>query len=134
MRIVKTILQDAAAGAVQVKELTLGECRAWLADETRYLVASFDYHLLGVLSDYDLLPQDLVRFSDLAEDKIDAYFPSELSALVVAIKEVNRAFFVAEARRRAAAPTASPTSSAPLAPSPDVGTAPASGITPSAPS
>ena len=130
MRLEKTLPFD--SGSVTVKELTVGEIRQWLADESRLDTTAFDLLLVETLSGGDLLPADLLRFTDLSLPKLDDYAPSELRQVVEAVKAVNGAFFAIQARLGAVAPMLSQALNDPPAPSPESATAPASGITPTA--
>lgn len=128
MRLEKTLSFD--SGSVTVTELTVGEVRAWLADEGRLDTTAFDLLLVETLSGGDLLPADLLRFTDLSMPKLDDYAPSELRQVVEAVRAVNSAFFAIQARLGAVAPMLSQALNDPPVPSPASATAPVSGTIP----
>ena len=137
MRIEKTL--PLSGGPVIVRELTVGDLRAWLADSGRYEAGSFirtvfDDLLLTPLLGPDLLPADVARFSDFDATKIDGYSPSEIALIANTIREVNGAFFVVQAGLARMQPPPSTASNAPAAPLPGPDTAPGSGLTPTEPS
>lgn len=70
-----------------VKELTVGEIRAWLAGKVE----------LGDLVDTMLFEElalsDIEQLTDLTAEEIDQLAPSEIDALLPVLKEVNARFF-----------------------------------------
>jgi hypothetical protein len=85
---------------VLVKELTLAELRAWLAE----LPARAGSDLVDDLfADQDLALADLPVFSDFPAEALGDYAPSELAPLVESIREVNAHFFATWRRRMEAA-------------------------------
>ena len=137
MRVEKTLKFERPEGeapvCVTVKELTVAEMRAWLADASRLDTTPFDLLLLEAVSDGEMVPADLLRFTDLTDyASLDGYSPSQLRQVVAAVKEVNGAFFVIQARLGLLAPMLSGTWSEPPAASPESATAPVFGITPTA--
>lgn len=88
------------AGAVLVREITLGEVRAHLAaaaareqaapDSAGQLDAGalFVGSLLGGFG-----PADLKRFSDLTDERLELLTPSELKKVYEAVKSLNPDFF-----------------------------------------
>jgi hypothetical protein len=88
MRVVKTI---AALGRdVTLKELTVGEIRAWMADFGGNAGAG---DVVDVALFEDATLDDLLMMSDLTAAEIAAATPSELAAVKDAAKEANRDFF-----------------------------------------
>ena len=113
--------------------------RDWLAAAGRYEADSFiktvfDDLLLTPLLGPDLLPADVVKFSDFDPTKVDGYGPSEIATLAHTIREVNSAFFVVQAGLARMQPPPSIASNAPAAPLPEPATEPGSGLTPIEPS
>lgn len=83
------IIREYPLGArkVMVKELTVGEIRAWLAGKVE----------LGDLVDTMLFEElalsDLEVLTDLTAEDIEQLAPSEIEALQPALREVNARFF-----------------------------------------
>lgn len=75
-------------GPVAVKELTVGEIRAWLRDTSQ---ASAD--LIDALLVDEVSISDLMRMTDLTAERMDELRPSDLNRLRDAAKEVNPDFF-----------------------------------------
>ncbi|MBK7899751.1 MAG: hypothetical protein KA603_02340 [Azonexus sp.] len=77
---------------VVVKELTVGEIRAWLASKTD----------AGDLVDGALFEEialsDLVFLSDLPADVIDGMTPSDIDRVIAEAREVNARFFAMRER------------------------------------
>jgi len=71
---------------VQIKELTLAEIRAWLADQGEGDVVD------AMLFD-DCSLRDLTRLTDLQAAALEELAPSEIEELVNAAREVNWRFF-----------------------------------------
>lgn len=75
--------------AVTVKELTVGEVRAWVVEvETGATVDPLHALALDACS-----LADLARMSDIAAGELERYTPSELAPLVTACRELNPHFF-----------------------------------------
>lgn len=94
MRVEKTFPLDGARD-VKVRELTVKEIRAWLAEGVMK-----DLKDLEKLSAVDLVLLDDVSLSDLkimtdiTDEEIDESAPSQLEGLRDFCKEVNKGFFV----------------------------------------
>jgi hypothetical protein len=91
MRIVKTV--PIGGRDVTVKELTVGEIRAWLAD----MGADGD-DVVSVALFEDATLADLSRMSDITAEEIAAAAPSELAAVLDMMRAVNKDFFSLRAR------------------------------------
>ena len=76
--------------AVTVRELTVAEIRAWLADVQQAQGAD----LVDVLLLKDTTLQDLMRMSSLSMDQINQLTPSQLRAVLDTAREINADFFV----------------------------------------
>ncbi len=101
MKVVKTI--PACGRDVTVSELTVGEIRAWLADLTTRATGD-DVVNVAIFEDAAL--DDLLMMSDLTAEEVAAATPSELAAVLEAVKTVNRDFFSLRAKlERAGAAT-----------------------------
>lgn len=99
---VKTL--DVGGQAVQVREISIAEIRAWLMDiETQ--AKSETVSLYSV--DRDLFEAvslaDLAKFTDLAPEVIDGLLPSQIHQVIAAVREVNPDFFAMRERMRQAA-------------------------------
>ena len=86
MRVIREI--DLDGKKVQVREMTVGEIRQWLASKTG----------IGDLVDSMLFEEialsDLSFMTDLKGDDIDALTPSAINQVLDVAKEVNATFFV----------------------------------------
>jgi len=89
MRIEKTITVGDLD--VVVRELTVGEIRAWLK-RLESAEAEFDLVNIALISGVDLA--DLTAMTDLTAAGMDASTPSQLRTLFDACREVNADFFV----------------------------------------
>jgi hypothetical protein len=98
MRVIREI-EVAGGRKVLIKELTLGDLRAWLAECARSSTTDL---VDEVFADQDLLVSDLPAFCDLATTDLEGLAPSEIAPVVQAIREVNERFFVIWRRRLAA--------------------------------
>lgn len=78
---------------VKVKELTLGEIRAWLKESA---TAPGDVVDATIFEDFDV--QDLRYMTDLQADQLDTLTPSECRALAAICQEVNADFFAMRKR------------------------------------
>ena len=100
MRLEKTILQDAAGGAVTVREMTVGEMRDWIADSARLVTSDFDLAVADAIADGELMPADIYHLSSLTAETLNAYTPSELCQVTTLIRELNGCFFALLGRRQ----------------------------------
>lgn len=104
--------EDADLAAVAVRELTVGEIRAWLKEP----FAGAEPDVVGalLLADTGMTLADLQRFTTLDAATLEAATPSALRALALRVKEVNADFFalLAAAAGFARAPNPSPEPSA----------------------
>jgi len=107
MRITREI--EVAGRRVQVKELTVGEIRAWLRD-LRTDGDGVDWALFEEVSLFDLY-----RMTDLTPDIAETLSPSELREILAAAKEINADFFGLRGRLERLAKEMRATSSAPSA-------------------
>lgn len=97
MRVIREI--EVGGEKVLVKELTLAELRAWLAEAASRLTLDL---VDEVFADQDVLVSDIPFFSDLSVEALKGLAPSEIEPLVTMIREVNARFFVTWRRRLAA--------------------------------
>lgn len=79
---------------ITVKELTLAEIRAWLADAEH----GHDPDVVGDLLFDDCRVSELEKFSDADPAALEAMTQSELGELVAATRELNPHFFALRAR------------------------------------
>ncbi|MCU0839827.1 MAG: hypothetical protein MUE49_14075 [Rhodospirillales bacterium] len=91
MRVIREI--EVAGRAVQVRELTVGEIRAWLKDASAPGGDLIDAALFDEFS----IP-DLCRMTDLKVGEIDALLPSEIRTIAAVAQEVNADFFAMRGR------------------------------------
>lgn len=91
MRVIREI--DLGGKVVQVKELTVGEIRAWLKDSGAVSGDVVD----ATLFEDSSLP-DLTYMTDLSADGVAALTPSELRLVFDAVREVNADFFLMRSR------------------------------------
>lgn len=94
MRVIREF--DLGGRKVLVRELTMGELRAWLAEQAMKASADFVDELFA---EEDLRISDLPHFCDLTPDELESRAPSELRPLISAIREVNADFFPIWRRR-----------------------------------
>ena len=94
MRVIREI--DLGDKTVQVKELTVGEIRAWLKDSG---MVSGDLVDAALFAEFSL--PDLQRMTDLSIEDVAGLAPSDLRQVFAACEEVNADFFAM--RRRALA-------------------------------
>ena len=80
---------------IVIKELTLGEIRAWLASVVNQ---SEGGDVVDALLFEDFEPAALVRMTDLSLRDLDDYGPSDLRLLANAYREVNADFFAMRQR------------------------------------
>lgn len=91
MRVIREI--DLDGKAVQVKELTVGEIRAWLKDSGMVSGDLVDATLFEEFS----LP-DLLRMTSLTTEAIAGLTPGDLRQVFAACEEVNKDFFAMRSR------------------------------------
>lgn len=89
MRVIHEVtLSD--GNVAQVREMTVGEIRAWLVSKT----PDAQGDLVDSMLFKDLAIPDLVNMTNLVKEDLDRYPPSELRTKVIAkAKEVNPDFF-----------------------------------------
>lgn len=80
--------------AVTVRELTVSEIRAWLADVQK---ASDSVDVIDVMLLRDVSLQDVQRMSSLAAEQVEGLAPSQLREVVAAARELNEDFFALRA-------------------------------------
>lgn len=80
--------------SVQVKELTLGEIRAWLKSNEE----AINQNLVDCCLFDDFNLGDIAVFCDISAETLDALTPSDLRNVVDSIKEVNPHFFALRGR------------------------------------
>lgn len=85
-----------SCGELTVRELTVGEIRAWLREMERMDQAELD--VLGLALFEDCSFEDLQRLSDITPDQIEALPQSEVRELIAACREVNADFFAMRRR------------------------------------
>lgn len=90
---------DLNGRGVVVKEMTLGEIRAWLASIVESANGGDAIDAL-LFEDFD--PASLVRMTDLSASDLDNYTPTDLRRLGEVCREVNRDFFAMRERMVAA--------------------------------
>lgn len=78
-----------------MRELTVAEIRAWIADPTAD-VEAHDAVALALLEDVTF--GDLKRMTDLTDEEMANAVPSDLEAVRERCKEVNRSFFALRER------------------------------------
>lgn len=91
MRVIKEVEVDGRI--ITIKELTVGDIRAWLAGAQE---GGGDIVDALLFEEFD--PDALVRMTDLSGAEIDAMTPTALTALANHCREVNRDFFVMRQR------------------------------------
>ncbi len=77
--------------AVEVRELTVGEIRQWLADLESEATAEAD--IVGEFLRADLSLRDLARLTDLTIDDMDDLTQSQIGKVSEAAKKLNPDFF-----------------------------------------
>ncbi len=90
MRVIREI--DLDGRSVQIRELTVGEVRQWLASK----VTPGD--MVDSLLFEDIALSDLGFLTDLDADAVDTLTLSEVERVVAVAKEVNAAFFAMRER------------------------------------
>jgi hypothetical protein len=89
MRITKTI--ETSAGTTAVRELTVGEVRAWMKEAAGRAGGEVD--VVGEMLLEDCSIADLLRMSDLTDAAADSMGPSEIRKIADLAKELNPYFF-----------------------------------------
>lgn len=87
MRYVKTL--TLADRAIQIRELTVADIRAWLKD----LETDTGGDVVDVALFEDVRLADLALLTDLAPEAVEALTPSQLRQVFDAAREVNADFF-----------------------------------------
>lgn len=91
MRVIREI--EVAGLKVQVRELTVGEIRAWLKEAANSGGDLVDAALFDEFS----VP-DLCHMTDLKAGDIDALLPSDIHKIAAVAREVNADFFAMRSR------------------------------------
>ena len=86
MRVIREI--EVAGLKVQVRELTVGEIRAWLKDAA---APGGDLVDAALFDDFGI--PDLCRMTDLKAEDVDALQPSDMRKIAAVAQEVNADFF-----------------------------------------
>lgn len=86
MRVIREI--EVGGRKVQVRELTVGEIRAWMKDSG---MVSGDLVDAALFEEFSL--PDLLRMTDLTTDDVAGMAPSELRQVFAVAEEVNADFF-----------------------------------------
>ena len=90
---------ELSCGPVTVRELTVGEIRAWLKQvERREDAEASEVDAVGLALFEDITFEDLQRLTTLKAKALDALAPSELRALIDVAKELNADFFAMRRR------------------------------------
>lgn len=91
---------DLAGQTVTVRELTVGEVRAWLADAEAQVQRDVDGmpDIVGLWLLDECSFGDLKRMSDISDERLNDLTDSDLRALVDACKDLNPGFFGLRAR------------------------------------
>jgi len=91
MRVVREI--EVAGLKIQVRELTVGEIRAWLKDSG---MVSGDLVDAALFEEFSL--PDVLRMTDLTTEAVAGLAPSDLRQVFAACEEVNADFFAMRSR------------------------------------
>jgi len=91
MRVIREI--EVGGLKIQVKELTVGEIRAWLKDSG---MVSGDLVDAALFEEFSL--PDLLRMTDLTTESIAGLAPGDLRQVFAVAEEVNRDFFAMRSR------------------------------------
>lgn len=91
MRVERVV--DVAGREVRIKELTLGEIRAWFADAS---AGGGDVIDALLFDDFD--PDALMRMTDLSQAELGEMTPTVLRELADKCREVNADFFAMRQR------------------------------------
>lgn len=87
--------------AVTVRELTVGEIRAWLKDlqseSAEIQSGRMEPDLIDVMLLRDVSLQDVRRMSSLTAEQVEGLAPSQLRDVVAAARELNEDFFALRA-------------------------------------
>lgn len=85
-----------SCGEVTVRELTVGEIRAWLREVEQSQEGDFD--VVGLALFEEITFEDFERLSDITRKQLDELAPSEIRELKEACEEVNADFFAMRRR------------------------------------
>ena len=91
MRVIREI--EVGGKPVQVRELTVGEIRAWLKDVS---AAGGDLVDAALFDDFGI--PDITRMTDLGADAVDALTPADIRRVADVAREVNADFFAMRGR------------------------------------
>lgn len=91
MRVIREI--EVGGRKVRVKELTVGEIRAWLKDSG---MVSGDLVDAALFEEFSL--PDLMRMTDLTTEAVADMAPSDLRQVFAVAEEVNADFFAMRSR------------------------------------
>lgn len=91
MRVVREI--EVAGLKIQVRELTVGEIRAWLKDSG---MVSGDLVDAALFEEFSL--PDVLRMTDLTTETIAVLVPSDVRQVMAVCEEVNVDFFAMRSR------------------------------------
>ncbi len=91
---------EIAGQPVTVRELTVGEVRAWLADAEGQMQRDADGQpdIVGLLLLEDCTFGDLMQMSTITRERMDGATESDLLRLAACCKELNPGFFGMRAR------------------------------------
>ena len=108
---------------VTVRELTVGEVRAWLADAEGQVQRDADGmpDIVGMWLLEDCTFGDLMQMSSASRDLLDSATESDLLRLVACCRELNPGFFGLRARLMAIGQRALDQSAPAISPSPSAG-------------
>lgn len=88
MRVLREVAIPGRDKKVVVRELTVGEIRAWLADKVQ------PGDLIDSMLIEDISLSDLLILSDLTSAEIEDMTPGEIDLVIGVAKEINATFFV----------------------------------------
>lgn len=93
MRVIREI--EVAGIGIQIKELTVGEIRAWFKETT---AAGGGGDLVDATLFDEFSMADIKVLTNLRDDRIDGLTPAEVREIAAAAKEVNADFFAMRGR------------------------------------
>lgn len=79
---------------VMVRELTVGEIRAWM----KRMAGADDTDVVGDLLLEEVSLSDLLHMCDVEREQLDGLTPAQIRTLYAACEEVNRDFFALRGR------------------------------------